>query len=165
MVQLSNIRVNEGNATQLSAKLEGYPFPTVSWFKDNRPLPASNRLVTNYNLNSGVVSLRISDVQIGDTGNYVAFAQNKAGQDQTFCSVQVVEIPGVDRTPMVKPDAFKYLEGNKEPKRPDREATHYQPPKFIIPLANVKIDEGQPFQLACKVEGAPKPRVTIEKHN
>lgn len=144
----------------LAAKLEGYPFPTVTWFKDNKPLPASNRLVPNYNLNSGIVSLKIADVQMGDAGNYTAFAQNRAGQDQTFCSVYVVEIPAIDNKPMIKPDAFKYLEAPKEAKRPnENESVNYQPPIFIIPLANAKADEGETVQLACKVEGYPKPKV------
>ena len=33
------------------------------------------------------------------------------------------------------------------------------PPKVIIPLANVNLSEGQPVQLACKIEGLPKPTV------
>lgn len=160
IVPLSNLKVDEGSNTLLNCKLEGYPFPTVQWFKDNKPLPASNRLLTNYNLNSGVVSLKISDVQIGDTGHYTAFAQNKAGQDQTYCTVLVTEIPGVDSTSMVRPDAFKYLEAPKESRRPDNEAANYQPPRFVIPLANVILSEGQTIQLASKIEGHPKPKVS-----
>ena len=153
--------MDEGSSVQLICKLEGYPFPTVTWYKDNKPLPASNRLITNYNLNSGVVSLKITDAQIGDYGHYTSFAQNKAGQDQTSCTLQINEMPGIDRTSMVKPDAFKYIEAPKDSKRPDdKDKASYKPPKFIIPLANVKIDEGQSVQLAAKVEGYPKPRIT-----
>lgn len=162
VIPLSNSRANEGETLELAAKLEGYPFPTVTWFKDNRPLPASNRLVPNHNLNSGIVSLKIADIQMGDAGNYTAFAQNRAGQDQTFCSVYVAEIPAIDSKPMIKPEAFKYLDAPKEAKRPDEsDRLNYQPPIFIIPLTNAKAEEGQPIQLACKVEGYPKPKVKI----
>lgn len=161
VIPLANSRANEGDTLDLAAKLEGYPFPTVTWFKDNRPLPASNRLVPNHNFNSGIVSLKISDVQMGDAGNYTAFAQNRAGQDQTFCSVLVVEIPAIDSKPMIKPDAFKYLEAPKETKRPDEtDRANYQPPMFVIPLSNTKAEEGAPIQLACRVEGYPKPKIT-----
>ena len=163
IVPLTNIRADEGNSAQLTCKLEGYPFPTVSWFKDNRPLPASNRLLTNYNMNSGIVSLKIGDVQLGDHGNYTAFAQNRAGQDQTFGSLQVKQMPGVDNTSMVKPDAFRYLEAPKDAARKpdDRDRMNYKPPKFIIPLADIKINESQPAHLAAKVDGYPKPKVNI----
>ncbi len=165
IIPLQNNKVNEGSNVKLACRVEGYPFPTIAWFKDNKPLIASNRLITNYNLNSGVVSLIISDAQLGDNGSYTAFAQNKIGQDQTGCVLQVTETPGVDNTSMVKPDAFRYLEGPKESRRPDdRDRANYQPPKFIIPLSNIKIDEGQHAQFACKVEGYPKPKVTSFFH-
>lgn len=162
VVPLSNAKANEGETLELGAKLDGYPFPTVTWYKDNKPLPASNRLVPNYNLNSGVVTLRISDVQKGDTGNYTAHAQNKLGQDQTYCSVYIHEIPSIDSKPMIKPDAFRYLEAPKESKRPDEnERLNYQPPVFVIQLSNANVDEGQPIHIACKVEGYPKPKVNL----
>jgi hypothetical protein len=160
IVPLTNIIIQEGDNAFLTCKLEGYPFPTVIWFKDNQPLPASTRLLPNYNLNSGVVSLRINDIQPNDQGQYVAFAKNKAGEDQTYCTIEIKITPNIDSTPMVSPEAFKYLETPRETKRPDdRDRVNYQPPKFIIPLSNVKLDEGQSVQLACKVEGYPKPRV------
>ena len=160
VVPLVNARFDEGSHPQIACKLEGYPFPTVLWFKDNRPLPASNRLLTNYNLNSGVVSLKINDVQTGDAGHYIAYAENKVGSDQTECQVGVNELPAIDRTPMVKPDAFKYLEGPKESKRPNNDKAHYMPPKFVVPLSDKNIEEGQTVPLACKVEGYPKPKIS-----
>lgn len=149
----------------MTCKLEGYPYPTVAWYKDGRPLPASNRLITNYNLSTGVVTLKITDVQLGDSGNYTCFAQNKVGQDQTFGVLQVNQMPGVDNTSMVKPDAFRYLEaprGDHARTRPadDRERANYKPPRFVIPLNDLKINESQPAHLAAKVEGFPKPKIT-----
>ncbi len=160
IIHLQNHKVNEGSNIKLGARVEGYPFPTIAWFKDGKALVASNRFITNYNLNSGVVSLTISDAQLGDNGNYMAFAQNKIGQDQTTCFLQVAETPGVDNSSMVKPEAFRYLEAPKDHKRPeDRDKANYQPPKFVIPLSNIKINEGEHAQFAAKVEGYPKPKV------
>ena len=160
VVPLANLKLNEGTVAQLTCKLEGYPFPTVSWFKDGRPLPASNRLITNYNLNSGIVSLKINDVLVGDQGNYTVLAQNRAGQDQTNCVVRINVQPNVDETSMIKPDALKYLETPKDTRgKPDNERENFMPPRFIIPLTNVQINERQLVQLACKVEGYPKPKV------
>jgi hypothetical protein len=167
IVPLSDVHVNEGTVCQVTCKLEGYPFPTVSWFKDGRPLPASNRTLVHYNLNSGIVSLKIGDVQLGDNGHYTVIAQNKAGQDQTQGSIHVTQMPGVDNSSMVNPDAFRYLDSPRDAasapsRRPeDRDRLNYKPPKFIIPLANIKINEGQPAHLAAKVDGYPKPRVSL----
>jgi hypothetical protein len=162
VVPLANMRLNEGTAAQLTCKLEGYPFPTVSWYKDNKSLPASTRLITNYNLNSGIVSLKISDVLVGDQGNYTAVAENRAGKDQTSCNIQVNQQPAIDQTSMISPDAFKYLETPKDQRKPkDRDQENNFPPKFIVPLQSLKINEGQTIQLASKVDGRPKPKVLI----
>ena len=118
-----------GTTTDLLCKLEGYPFPSVTWYKDNKPLPASNRLLTNHNMNSGLVSLRLGDTRPGDTGYYTAVAENKAGQDQTFCTVQVNETHGVDSTPMVNPEAFRYLENGPADRNRRPEPEQLIPPK------------------------------------
>jgi hypothetical protein len=159
-----NTRADESGTVQLTGKLEGYPFPTVSWFKDGKPLPASTRLVTNYNMSSGLVSLKINDVQLGDTGNYTVFAANKVGQDQTYGSLSVNQLPGIDNTSMVKPEAFRYLESPRDNARKpsdDRDRLNFKPPKFVIPLKDAKLNESQPAVFACKVEGYPKPKVTM----
>ncbi len=160
IVPLADITVKQGAHADLLCKLEGYPFPTVTWFKDNKPLPASNRLITNHNLNTGLVYLKIADTQLGDCGHYTAVAENKAGQDQTFCAIKVSEQPNIDTTPMVNPDAFRYLENNPSASRPRKDDEVLKPPKVVIPLSNVKLEEGQKVSLACKIEGTPKPKLT-----
>jgi hypothetical protein len=52
-------------------------FLKITWFKDSMPLPASTRYTTDYDLNTGVVTLRISDVNMNDVGFYHAFAEVK----------------------------------------------------------------------------------------
>ncbi len=63
---------------------------------------------------------------------------------------------------MVNPDAFRYLESpaNSHPRKPSIDADKMQPPKVIIPLSDVKLDEGQSVLLACKIEGHPRPKLT-----
>jgi hypothetical protein len=39
----------------------------------------------------------------------------------------------------------------------------YIPPHVIVPLSNVKITEGEPLKLACKIDGYPKPKVLNAK--
>lgn len=94
-------------------------------------------------------------------GNYVVIAENPAGKDQTNCSVSVTFVPNIDETPLVNPDAFRFLEHPAQQK-PREEKDAMSPPKVIVPLANVQLTEGQPIVLACKIQGLPKPTVNIQ---
>lgn len=69
-------------------------------------------------------------------------------------------MPSIDEKAYVNPDAFRFLEQpiaaqTVEPKH----AMELKPPKVIIPLTDVKLIEGQPIYLACKIEGSPRPNV------
>jgi hypothetical protein len=35
----------------------------------------------------------------------------------------------------------------------------FMPPKFIVPLNNIRLKEGENCKLLCKVVGNPKPKV------
>jgi hypothetical protein len=121
-------------------------------------LTASTRNSVDYDLNTGVAVLRIDSVQLNDIGEYLVVAENPAGKDQTQCRVEITLVPNIDQTPYVNPDAFKNLE--KLPLVPKEEIdAEMKPPKVIIPLTDVKLVEGQPIHLACKIEGIPRPRV------
>ncbi len=125
-------------------------------------LPAANRYTTNYDLSTNVATLKIDNAQMNDLGSYLAFAENIAGKDQTNCSLFVKEIPNIDQTPMVNPDAFRYLEGPKTTNRPietDDDNENLQPPKVIVPLQDLELNEGEAVILMCKIIGKPKPKV------
>lgn len=98
---------------------------------------------------------------MNDVGSYLAVAENEAGVDQTNCNAFIKQMPNIDRTPLVNPDAFRYLEqpATEKPRRDDQE--NLRPPKVIVPLSNVKLEEGQSVLLACKIEGYPRPKVNI----
>ncbi|RNA22005.1 titin isoform X1 [Brachionus plicatilis] len=160
VVPLKNVSVEEGECATLLAKIDAYPYPSIQWFRNGISLPASTRTLPNYDFNTGLVSLRISDVQLADFGNYTALAQNKIGQDQTQCCLLVKELPGVDSSSMVSPEAFRYLEKPRGQARPLEQSVAYIPPKFIVPLSNVSLQEGQTIYLAGKVHGYPKPKIT-----
>lgn len=91
----------------------------------------------------------------------MAFAENEVGSDQTSCNVGVKEVPNIDSTPMVNPEAFKYLENHPQERPKHEETENLRPPKVIVPLSNVKLEEGQSVLLACKIEGYPRPKVAL----
>ena len=130
----------------------------MTWFKDGKVLPAATRYTPNYDLNTGVASLKIDNAQMNDVGAYLVLAENEAGRDQSNCKVYVTQTASIDQTPIVNPDAFKYLEQQPHKPRPE-EQEKMSPPKVIVPLSNVKLEEGKTVFLACKIEGQPKPKV------
>ena len=71
---------------------------------------ASNRYKADYDLNTSVASLKIENSQINDVGNYLVVAENEVGRDQTHCVVNLTPVSGIDQSPIVNPNAFKYLE-------------------------------------------------------
>jgi hypothetical protein len=101
---------------------------------------------------------------MNDVGHYTAVAENIVGKDQTNCNAYVNQMPNIDRTPMVNPDAFRYLEQPSD-KNKRQEVENVMPPKVIVPLSNVKLEEGQSVLLACKIEGLPRPKVLTQYFN
>lgn len=94
----------------------------------------------------------------------MVLAENKVGKDQTFCQISVNLIPNVDDTPLINPDAFRFLENVPTDKKaaPDSDTENkdkYIPPHVIVPLSNVRISQGDVVRLACKIDGYPKPKV------
>jgi hypothetical protein len=159
IIPLADATFAEGQTVILACKIDGLPKPKLTWYKDSKLLPASNRFTHNYDLNTAVVSLKMENAQVHDIGNYRVIASNDAGTDQTECSVFVAEIPNIDQRPMVNPDAFRFLEQIPLSRKKPEKADQLSPPKVIVPLSNVKLEEGKPFVLACKIIGSPKPNV------
>lgn len=100
---------------------------------------------------------------MNDLGTYIVLAENEAGRDQTFCTVHVQQIPNIDQTPMVNPEAFRFLENppQKKPLDVDEDNENLQPPRVIVPLQDLQLKEGEPVFLICKIDGKPKPKVGL----
>ena len=97
----------------------------------------------------------------------MVLAENKAGKDQTFCKLTLKLLPNVDETAYISPDAFKSLETSPaKPERDDedeKDKKRYMPPRVIVPLTNIRISEGEPFKLECKIDGYPAPKVDLRE--
>ena len=107
------------------------------------------------------MTLKINEGLMSDVGNYVAYAENEVGADGTAGRVFLKETRDIDSTPMVNPEACRYLEHPTSERAPPKEESELKfPPKVIVPLSNVKLEEGQSVLLACKIEGQPRPKVS-----
>ena len=102
---------------------------------------------------------------LNDCGNYTAIAENPAGTAYSSSQVFIKETPGIDTTPFTGPDAFKHLE---RPQYHEDSVTdddvplnRAKAPTVIYGLPSLKVLEGEPVQMACKIDGFPRPKVFI----
>jgi hypothetical protein len=133
----------------------------VIWFKNGVTLPASNRYTQTYDLKTGVASLKINEIQDNDNGFYEVIAENIGGTDRTTANIIVRHVANIDQTPIIDPNAFKYLNSPQAPSKPRdaNEFANYQPPKVIIPLKDIRVNEDQPINFMTKIIGYPIPKV------
>ncbi|KAG8517174.1 Hemicentin-1 [Galemys pyrenaicus] len=91
------ISVIVNNPLELTCIASGIPIPKITWMKDGRPLPQVDQMQT---LGGGEI-LRISSVQVEDTGRYTCLASSPAGDDDKEYLVRVhvpPNIAGIDES-------------------------------------------------------------------
>lgn len=161
IVPLQNMNVPEGKPCRLVCRVEGHPAPSAVWYKNGISLPASNRYNQQYDIKTGVISLKINDVLDNDSGFYEVIVENNGGNDRTAANLIVGHMPSIDQRPIIDPNAFKYLNSPHTPtkSREAEEARNFQPPKVIIPLKDVRVHEDQPVTFMTKIIGYPVPKV------
>ena len=117
-------------------------------------MPASSRIVTDYNVNNGIVTLRLNDIHVYDAGVFKIVAENYAGRSETAGILTINKAPVIDGRTLMEP----------EPIRPSPMSPKQMPmipPSFIVGLpANFKLHEGESITLTCQVDGMPKPTVS-----
>ncbi|XP_067083733.1 hemicentin-1 [Osmerus mordax] len=89
----------QDSVVTLECQAAGHPPPQISWLKDGRPLLLSPRT----RLLASDALLRISPVQLSDSGVYTCVARSRAGLAELSYDVQVQVPPGVDRVEPVEP--------------------------------------------------------------
>lgn len=84
--------VRRGDRAILDVEVSGTPEPTLSWFKDNRPVQEVLR-PGSYNLQQvGPTSkLIFEQIDLGDAGKYMVLAKNTGGEAQSIADIAVLE--------------------------------------------------------------------------
>jgi hypothetical protein len=159
-------------------------FSKLTWLKDGYEMSASNRFTTQYDLNTGVARLIINGTVLNDAGLYSVVAENKAGSDRTNARLEVEREAGIDNKPIAsgsfaiyKPNELQQPPVAATPSREQvLQTPHYEqpgyltseyeeepayPPRVIIPLKDLNVNEGQTATLMAKIVGTPAPRVLI----
>ena len=187
LVPLRPLAAPEGQAVLFTTQVEGYPLPQFTWFHNNKPLMASNRITSHYDMLTKRCYLQILDTRPDDAGTYELLAENPAGQDRTRTELTIIPVSKIDQTGYVPYDKFSTLEF--KPRLPSDlrsgvDATpfvsgeifrlleakpvnlQYQPNEeqnvaleVIIPLKPAVAQEGQPVILTTKIRGRPIPQV------
>ncbi|XP_039476218.1 hemicentin-1 [Oreochromis aureus] len=93
------VQVTQDSALMLECQAAGNPPPQISWLKNGHPLLLSPRA----RLLSGDSLLRISPVQLSDSGVYTCVARSQAGLAELSYDVQVQVPPGVNHVEPVEP--------------------------------------------------------------
>jgi hypothetical protein len=165
IVPLTSSQVPEGKSILLACKIEGSPKPTLRWYKNSVILPASTRFTPTYDLSTGIATLKIPDAVLFDSGNYEVIAENDHGSARTACDLLVQNLAPIDKTPIVDPNAFKYVEPQRAatPRKPSNidEATGLPnvAPNIVVPLSDVFTKEGEDGTFLCKIFARPKPTI------
>jgi titin len=71
--------LKKGDATQLTCKVTGTPPIKITWFVNDREIKESSKHKMSFVDSTAI--LRLTDVAIEDSGEYMCEAQNEAGSD------------------------------------------------------------------------------------
>uniref|UniRef100_A0A672FYN7 Myosin light chain kinase, smooth muscle-like n=1 Tax=Salarias fasciatus TaxID=181472 RepID=A0A672FYN7_SALFA len=83
---LKDATLPKGATAQLTCLINGYPKPEVKWLQNEQPVSESSR-VTVEQLDDGLCSLTLADVEPSDSGVYVCRASNRLGE--ATCSAKL----------------------------------------------------------------------------
>ncbi|MEQ2292216.1 Hemicentin-1, partial [Ameca splendens] len=89
--QSAKVSVVVNNVLELLCEATGIPTPTLTWLKDERPLPQTESL----RLLRGGEVLHFTSAQLDDTGRYSCLANSAAGDDDKDFLVQVHVPPNI----------------------------------------------------------------------
>ena len=85
--QLDNQTVDEGSTATLECQVSGQPEPAVRWYKEGRPINASQRV--EMRKLDGRVRLILYGLKEHDSGRYTCIAQNHLGESSTSANLIV----------------------------------------------------------------------------
>ncbi|KAM9664701.1 LOW QUALITY PROTEIN: titin-like [Trichechus inunguis] len=83
--------LKKGDTTQLTCKVTGTPPIKITWFVNDREIKESSKHKMSFVESTAV--LRLTDVAVQDSGEYMCEAQNEAGSDHCSSIIIVKESP------------------------------------------------------------------------
>jgi hypothetical protein len=121
--------------------------------KNGQPLVEANRFTTKYDIPTKVLTLQILASRPDDQGVYTARATNPVGSDETSCKLTVRPVSSVDSRPFVGPEHFGPLEHRPVTGHDVNDENQLlRPPKVLVPMNNVRLQESQPILLKSIID-------------
>ena len=81
-----SVRVAEGGIIEMTCVAEGAPYPSITWWNNNRMVSPSSRVSVS---NTGQ-HLRIQDIELYDAGEYTCAAENSEGRRTETATITVI---------------------------------------------------------------------------
>lgn len=93
------VEIFEGTHLSVPIQLkQAYPIPLFQWYKNDKPMQTASRFLHHYDMHSRILLFKILHTSIGDAGQYMVKATNKAGTAQFSLTINVKAIPSIDRS-------------------------------------------------------------------
>ncbi|XP_069093155.1 hemicentin-2 isoform X1 [Pleurodeles waltl] len=89
---VTEVPVLLGRAVVLQCEARGSPSPSITWYKDLRPIVSSPKMAYR----EGGRALELSKVQVSDSGSYTCRATNLAGTQERSYRLEVYVAPDID---------------------------------------------------------------------
>ncbi|KAL8593184.1 hypothetical protein ACOMHN_009839 [Nucella lapillus] len=136
--KLKNKRVHEGASVHLNCSVTGIPQPHIRWLKDGQEIfeGPDYTMKNNY----GLLSLEVVLARSQHAGVYTCEASNEEGTATCQARLDV--------------------EGEEELESMELE---FLRPRFLTPLHDIMVDEGEDVTFHCKAVGKPMPHFKWQK--
>ncbi|XP_048474365.1 obscurin [Rhincodon typus] len=131
---------------KLQIKVKGYPYPRVYWFKNGKPLRATDEILMTDN--KGDHSLEILNVSKEAGGEYAAYISNSSGSAYTSAVVHIQSKRNF------LDSSFSSLKNCR--KTPEK----LVPPRFLEKFTSKNVKKGASITLTVRVQGSPMPDIT-----
>ncbi|XP_027279680.1 hemicentin-2 isoform X2 [Cricetulus griseus] len=143
-ISVKEVKTKVNSTLTLECECWAVPPPSISWYKDGRPVTPSQRL---HVLGEGRL-LQIQPTQVSDSGRYLCVATNVAGEDDQDFNV-LIQVPPMFQKMGDVDSGFELLPHEEEAQG---RVTEYR-----------EIVENNPAYLYCDTNAVPPPELTWYK--
>ena len=163
---MKDLQVVEGAPAHFEAKLIpiGDPKLRVDWFKDGKPIQASNRMSTLHDF--GFVAMDLKYTRPDDTGVYSVKAWNALGEATLSANLKVISAKGGADTQTIHGEAMDkihYLEHKKARMDLAEDDAPQSAPVFVTKLqGKSQLLEGQNAHMECRIDPYPDNTLKVE---
>ena len=144
---LANIEARPGKEILLECEITGCPTPSLTWFRDNKPVKPSKEVSLQFD--GKTASLRVTEAFPKHAGLYVCRGQNSVGETTSTSTVYF------------KPNTPE-LSDSETSEEVKREKSK---PAFYVPLSNREGREGEDLVLECVMVAEPGAEVSWYHNN